>query len=207
MERRCCAAVRLWWMWFWEGESGIRPPAFLLWYLYTPFYHPLALPADPAPDLRSPPPTRPTLPSSLLYQLPPRQPSNLSFVSPSRQLRLSQVDTQLQNIQFERKVKTKWIFQREYSHYQKSTLSLFDDCDDSDDSDDCDDCERRLHVDSRSEKMQITKLFIVLCTFSYIVQSNRFYIYSSSRMLNNGYLDNKTTSYMKYKLHCFVVRK
>lgn len=122
------AAVRLWWMWFWEGESGIRPPAFLLWYLYTPFYHPLTLPILPLAP-RTPLP-------SLLYQLPPRQPTNLSFVSLPRQLRLSQVDTQLQNIQFERKVKTKWIFQREYSRYQKSMLSLL----------------RWLHTDSRYQK-------------------------------------------------------
>lgn len=35
-----------------------------------------------------------------------------SFLYPDR---LTQVHIQLQNIQFERKVKTKWIFQREYS--------------------------------------------------------------------------------------------
>lgn len=92
-----------------------------------PFLPPTHSPPSPALDSIPPAPFIP-LPSSLLYQLPPRQPTNLSFVSLLRQLRLSQVDTQLQNIQFERKVKTKWIFQREYSRYQKSTLSLLDDC-------------------------------------------------------------------------------
>ncbi|XP_039305731.1 uncharacterized protein LOC120357902 [Solenopsis invicta] len=81
--------------------------------------HPFLPPthALPAPDSIPLAPFTP-LPSSLLYQLPPRQPTNLSFVSLLRQLRLSQVDTQLQNIQFERKVKTKWIF---HHHHEGSS--------------------------------------------------------------------------------------
>lgn len=115
--------------------------------------HSLSLsPSLPSPRQTLPLPLTP-LPSSLLYQLPPRQPTNLSFVSLPRQLRLSQVDTQLQNIQFERKVKTKWIFQREYSRCQKPALSLPDDS----------------HVDSRCQKkMQVNGQTFA---FSYVVPS------------------------------------
>jgi len=136
--------------------------AFLLWYFYTSFYHPLTLPAsDSIPSAFLTP-----LPSSLFYQFPPRQPTNLSFVSLPRQLRLSQVDTQLQNIQFERKVKTKWIFQREYSRYQKPMLSSM-----------------TAHRFATSQKMYVTKKyshFYVYYVFVYCAIKMSLHLFSLS---------------------------
>lgn len=132
--------------------------------------HPFLPPTRSPPALDSIPPALFTpLPSSLLYQLPPRQPTNLSFVSLLRQLRLSQVDTQLQNIQFERKVKTKWIFQREYSRYQKPTLSLLDDC-------------TQIHDIGKHTECNEKVLTFLHITLSYIVQSKCLRIYSCSRV-------------------------
>lgn len=93
-------------------------------------------------------------------------PTNLSFVSLPQQLRLSQVDTQLQNIQFERKVKTKWIFQHEYSRYQKPTLNLPD-----------------AHRFTISEKMQVTKKYSYFYVLHFcIMQSKCLCIYFCSRV-------------------------
>jgi len=127
------------------GQEGGRteyglPAAFLLWCLRSPF-----LPTHP--PTRHPPTLPPGLPASLPPARPPARPlSPCTRLNPSchppaafsplststtstylpllrflpRQLHLTQVDTQLQNIQFERKVKTKWIFQRGYSRCQKA---------------------------------------------------------------------------------------
>lgn len=152
-----------------ERNTAARlPPLVPLHPFLPPTHSPSPRPRLPAPDPIPPahPPLSLTpLPSSLLYQLPPRQPTNLSFVSLPRQLRLSQVDTQLQNIQFERKVKTKWIFQREYSRCQKPALSLPDDS----------------HVNSRyQKKMQVNGQTFA---FSYVVPSKSPCIWFSLRVL------------------------